>query len=953
MKRWMLKIGVFLLIALFPSFALAHFNHPELNWQIVETPHFLIHYHQNTKNFAHQSAQIAEELYEKLTSNIGYYPREKIPVVIENIDDKTGGYTTIFTNKIVIQAKSDPLRSSGNLSWLEEVLAHELTHYISFAAIDESIVPLRKMMAHLAIPMWFIEGLAQYLGEEWHSLKQMSVADQARENKIMSEGDLGAFYFFDGWGRMSGYYQSNSFVRYIFETYGRDKISEIHNNLGKQPLLRVVGVIDITGGAALYPIPRFVNFDQALRETLGKDTLQLYQEWRKWVMEKHKLKEDEIDFLLKKPAILLGNRAQSPTFSPDGNYIAFASNKDYDFAIFDLYLFHLSTEKIKKLVSGINTYFSFSPDATSIVYSKTDFYSPSRSFLSDLYQIDLSTGHTKRLTYAERAFQPVFSPEGDKILFVKKEGGNSNLYYLSLKTGKVSPLTFEDDGLTQNFSPAFSPDGESVVFVRFAENRRNLYILRMEDKKIHPLTEGDGDDRNPVFSPDGKRVLFISDRCSPQKINREVFNLWSLELETNRLTKHTQVDGGVFDPAISPDAGKIALSGYREEVFSIYIFPFDKIISQEFPLEDEFEDEKNEQQDHITEGQKEIIAEVAQEKEPVRTKTYPYSPSLKLHYIFPWFSISETESFFSLDFYASDVLEKHGLMGSLYLSRDTQYEFFYVNRSFEPTLWINMYHKEGRSTFKEKTFPVEITGQAAGVYYPLNNKISTQLTYFQEELKTHLFTRALEPVPWEGSIRALKGELGYSNLLPTRDSETLPRGKKLYLGVEYSDRQIGSDLNYLAWYAHLNNYFKLSDNTSFAVRLAGKRIETQDEPRPVFSLDGWRELRGYPQHFLDEAAGENLLLGSVEYRFRLQERMGGSSFFYLDSLGGALFFDAGVTWLEEENLKKKRIYKDAGFEFRLRMLPFGKYSSVLRFGMAWPFDYDNRGRFFIMLGGIF
>lgn len=947
MNRWMLSFVIFLLLT--PN-AVAQFNHPELRWKVIETPHFLIHYHQNEENFARHTAKIAENLYEKLTSDIGYRPTKKIPLVIENYDDRTGGYTSIFTNKIVIQAQSDPLQSSGSLSWINEVLGHELTHYISFAAIDESIIPLRKAMANLTIPMWFIEGLAQYLGEEWHSLKDMIVGDQARRNKIMSEGDLGAFYFFNGWGRMSGYYQSDKFIRYIFETYGKDKISKIFDNLREQPLFRLIGAIDTAGGAALYPIPRFINFNQALKEALGKNSLQLYQEWKDWVLKKYQEGKEEENPILKDALICFGQKAQSPHLSPEGNYIAFVSNKGYSFAFFDLYLFDLSTKKIERIARGVNPYFSFSPDGDFIVYSKTKFYSARRSFLSDLYQIELSTRRIKRLTYGERASQPSFSPDGEKIIFVKKEGGNSNLYLLNLKQKRTVPLTQNNDGLTQNFSPQFSPDGKKVVFVRSEEGTRNLYLLNIENKKIHALTKDKFDDRNPCFFPDGKTVIFTSTRSTSQNSAPETFNLWSLGLESGKLTKHTQVQGGIFDPHISTDGESIIFSGYRRGSFCIYLFPFRDIISKKFSP-----GEKEEQKKPITESEKEIIAQITPEKKPLKTKTYPYYPRLNLQYIFPWFSIGERESFFSLEFYASDVLEKHQLMGKALLSRNTQYEVFYANRSFAPTTWIDVYHREGSSSFGGRSFPVETTGQAAGVYYPVSDKTLIEVGYSQEEVNTYLLNPELELFPWKGSIKKIRGEVGYFDLMPAREPQTLPWGRQVRIGVEWSGRQIGSDLDYLAWNANFKDYLRLSKNTSFALRLVGKRVENKgkEQPRLVFSLKEGKDLRGYPQHFLDYIAGENLLLASAEYRFRLKKRLGGSSSLYFDSIGGALFFDAGVTWQEEKKLEESKIYKDAGMELRCRMLPFGKYSLIMRLGIAWPFDYDGKGRFFMALGGVF
>ena len=38
------------------------YNHPELDWQTIETEHFLIHYHTETKRSAEEAAAVAEKI---------------------------------------------------------------------------------------------------------------------------------------------------------------------------------------------------------------------------------------------------------------------------------------------------------------------------------------------------------------------------------------------------------------------------------------------------------------------------------------------------------------------------------------------------------------------------------------------------------------------------------------------------------------------------------------------------------------------------------------------------------------------------------------------------------------------------------------------------------------------------------------------------------------------------
>ncbi|MFQ6067070.1 MAG: hypothetical protein ACE5K3_07315, partial [bacterium] len=71
-KGWFIPLFFFFVVL--PKIALAEFNHPELRWKVIETPHFLIHYHQGEETFARASARIAEEIYPGVTSDLGYQP---------------------------------------------------------------------------------------------------------------------------------------------------------------------------------------------------------------------------------------------------------------------------------------------------------------------------------------------------------------------------------------------------------------------------------------------------------------------------------------------------------------------------------------------------------------------------------------------------------------------------------------------------------------------------------------------------------------------------------------------------------------------------------------------------------------------------------------------------------------------------------------------------------------
>ena len=76
---------IFFQFILFSNLALSQswHNHPELEWKTIETEHFLIHYHEETKRSAEEAAAVAENIYLPVTSYYDFEPDEKTHLIIK------------------------------------------------------------------------------------------------------------------------------------------------------------------------------------------------------------------------------------------------------------------------------------------------------------------------------------------------------------------------------------------------------------------------------------------------------------------------------------------------------------------------------------------------------------------------------------------------------------------------------------------------------------------------------------------------------------------------------------------------------------------------------------------------------------------------------------------------------------------------------------------------------
>ncbi len=857
-------------------------QYEKFDWKILQTKHFNIYYYGEMGEIAKIGAAIAEQTYNEYKVRFNYLIPHRVPLIFYNTSNQfeqtnttpgllpegVGGFFEFMKGRVV-------LPSTGSLRDFRHVIRHELTHVFMFAKLI-SIYREHRIPAESYPPLWYSEGLAEYISIKEDSQARMVMRDAVINNYFYN---LENIYKIRGTFLM--YKEGQNFLEFVARKYGREKVLQILENIWM-----------------------YSSFDKVLEYTLGESVKQIDRDWT------YSLKKEYYPLLLHKTP---------PEYSSD---------KLTDFG------FNFSP--VPYTVGGIKyLYFVGNRDGYSSLY-RLELNRKSSGFgkAEEKPELVLRGEKSEELESFHLFQSSIDISRSGLLAFVTKKGGTDAIHFFSIKLNKIVK-DFQDPDLISITSPKFSSSGDSVVFQAVDQKGfGDIFIYNILTDSLTRLTNDIYDDEDPSFGLNDRQILFSSDRTAGKYEKK--YNLFSYDLDSRRIEYVTYLDANNYSPVLSPDKRSLLFTSDLDGVRNIYSLKInlghfttdikkitDFITSAFNPVYIDSSDiafsgfenfSFNLYKLKIRGTVPDSLFRVSMNFDSAGTKWLPLelkkgSEKQKLKY----------RREYSLDYAESQVSTDpvFGTMGGAVLSlsdllgNDNYYFLVYntaqvqsdILKSFNVMIErINLGQRPnyGYGVFQFSGNRYDITEsdeyyyeRSFGSFFLLDFPLST---FARIESNVSIINSDKQIISGVIERKALlvSNSLSYvfDNSLwgPTGPID----GTRARVLLAYTGDVKYSNVDYYSFIADYRHYFRLGYSTALAVR-GGIFYNEGKEARRYFMGGSW-DLRGWP---LWSIRGEKMWLSSVEFRFPLIDELN-IKFPYFDlnfaGIRGAAFFDAGSAW---------------------------------------------------------
>ncbi len=491
-------------------------SYENFNFQLYKTPHFDIYHYLKSDSLISKLAKLSETWYHHHQQILLDTFNVENPMLIYSnhadfqqtnaihglISIGTGGVTEGFKKRIVF-----PLSYSSYQTY--HVIGHEMVHAFQYDLLNK--YTLSGLATVQNIPLWMIEGMAEYLSIGNYDSQTVLWMRDALIHKnfpTLMEMTYNLKY--------SPYRFGHAFWSYISNTYGEQYIRKLFLETAEKGVDRAVSDMFYISLDSLS-----VNFKNALNDQLLKNVndsvLTVYGD----------------KFITKKNG---GSYNLSPSVSPDGKHIIFLSEKD----LFSLDLFLADTK---------------SGDTICKLYSSTHHDA-----------IDA-------INFVETA--GTWSPDSRYFAYVAFIKGESALIIFDIKKQKIINEVFLKEMDAISFPAWSPTNKNKIAYTGIKDGQTDLYLYDLNEKTYEKLTSDAFSNFQAKWQPDGKGLFYVTDEsCSEQKLTTDKqCNIAYLDLATKTHKVFTTFDGAEnLNPLINKNGSEFYFLSDRDGTRNIYCY---------------------------------------------------------------------------------------------------------------------------------------------------------------------------------------------------------------------------------------------------------------------------------------------------------------------------------------------------------------------------------------------
>src|SRR5690606_23227951 len=148
---------------------------------------------------------------------------------------------------------------------------------------------------------------------------------------------------------------------------------------------------------------------------------------------------------------------------------------------------------------------------------------------------------------------PDFSPDGRTVVFAGMQNASADIFALDLASRELTKLTTDT---LAHYAPTWSPDGQTIVYLARVSGNEKLFRMNADGSNPVQLTFGTHDEGGAQFL-DPTTLIFSSTAVNPAEPldpdvarNGQIYNLWTLNLETRELKQYTDALTGNLSPVV-------------------------------------------------------------------------------------------------------------------------------------------------------------------------------------------------------------------------------------------------------------------------------------------------------------------------------------------------------------------------------------------------------------------